>query len=197
VNKWDERYSRSDYIFGTEPNDFLAEVCKDISQGRVLCLADGEGRNGVFLAQQGLEVESVDGSVVALEKARRLAAERTVSLTTHHADLADFDLGDEAWGGIVSIYVHLPLELRTSLHARVVKALKPGGVFILEAYTPKQLEYRTGGPSTPELLMTLAELKEELAGLEFKHARELERTVNEGPFHSGHAAVVQIVAIKP
>ena len=197
MNKWDERYSRSDYIFGKTPNDFLTQVWETIPQGRVLCLADGEGRNGVFLAQQGFEVESVDGSAVALAKARTLANDVGVVLQTTHADLAEFELGDEAWESIISIYVHLPPDLRKSLHTGVVKALKPRGVFILEAYTPKQLEYRTGGPSTPELLMNLADLKEELAGLEFKHAEELEREVNEGPFHNGHAAVVQIVATKP
>lgn len=197
MNKWDERYRRNEYIFGTAPNDFLTEVWEMIPDGRVLCLADGEGRNGVFLAQQGFEVEGVDGSAVALAKARKLASEAAVTLKTTHADLAEYELDDERWEGIVSIYVHLPPALRKSLYAQVVRALKPGGVFILEAYTPRQLVFRTGGPSTPELLMTLAELKQELRGLEFKHAKELEREVNEGPFHSGHAAVVQIVALKP
>jgi Cyclopropane fatty acid synthase and related methyltransferases len=196
-NRWDERYGGEEYVFGTEPNDFLKSVAARIPRGRVLCLADGEGRNGVFLAEQGCDVVSVDASAVGLEKARRLAESRGVTIETVQADLADYEIAPEAWDGVVSIFCHLPPELRRSVHQRVVAGLKPGGAFVLEAYTPDQLRYGTGGPPTADLMPTLAELRAELAGLAFEHAAETERAVVEGAGHTGLAAVVQVFAVKP
>ncbi|MHB1311015.1 MAG: SAM-dependent methyltransferase [Gemmatimonadaceae bacterium] len=194
---WDERYGSPDYHYGTAPNDFLATVAGRIPKGRVLAIADGEGRNGVFLATLGHDVTSVDSSTVGLAKAQRLAATRGVAITTIAADLAEFVIAPDAWEGIVSIFVHLPPELRRRVHAQVVRALVPGGLFVLEAYTVKQLEYGTGGPSNAELLPSLAALREELAGLELLHAVELERDVHEGVHHDGRSAVVQVIARRP
>jgi len=194
---WDERYSQKAFAFGTEPNDFLATMAERIPQGRVLSLAEGEGRNGTFLAGLGYDVVGVDSSPVGLAKAARLAEEHRVDLTTIVADLARFPIEPESWEGIVSIFCHLPPDVRQPLHAAVVAGLKPGGVLILESYTPKQLEFGTGGPKTPERTMTLEALQRELAGLDLVHARELEREVCEGIYHTGHAAVVQVVGVKP
>ncbi|HMU61210.1 MAG TPA: methyltransferase domain-containing protein [Gemmatimonadales bacterium] len=194
---WDERYASPEYVYGTEPNDFLASVASQIPRGRVLSIADGEGRNGVFLASLGHDVTSVDASAVGLAKAARLAAARGVHLTTQVVDLADYVIEPGAWAGIVSIFVHLPPALRQRVHAQVVRGLAPGGVFILEAYSPDQLRHGTGGPSNPELLPTLDALRAELGGLEFTHAAALERDVQEGQFHRGRSAVVQVVARKP
>lgn len=194
---WNERYNQEDYAFGTEPNDFLAAMAGRIPRGRVLSLAEGEGRNGVFLAGLGYDVVGVDSSPVGLAKAARLAESRGVEITTIVADLARFPIEPESWEGVVSIFCHLPPEVRTPLHTEVVAGLKPGGVLILEAYTPKQLEHGTGGPKTPELTMTLEALRQELAGLNLVHAEELEREVHEGLYHTGHAAVVQVVGVKP
>jgi len=191
---WDERYATPEYVYGTKPNDFLASVAAQIPRGRVLSIADGEGRNGVFLATLGHDVTSVDASAVGLAKAKQLAATRGVRLTTQVVDLADYVMEPGAWTGIVSIFVHLPPPLRRRVHAQVVRGLAPGGVFILEAYTPEQLRHGTGGPSDPELLPTLDALRAELAGLEFMHAAALERDVQEGQFHRGRSAVVQVVA---
>jgi len=196
---WDERYGQAGFIYGTEPNDFLAANAERHlpSKGEVLSLAEGEGRNAVFLARLGFRVTGVDGSRVGLEKAQRLAEERGVRIETAVADLAGYDLGKERWDGIVSIWCHMPTEQRARLHRAVVAALKPGGVFLLEAYTPKQLEYKTGGPSTKELLMTLAAVREELAGLELVVGEEKLREVHEGSYHDGMSAVLQVIARKP
>lgn len=195
---WDSRYSVAHYAYGTSPNDFLVEVHSKLpKKGKVLCLAEGEGRNAVFLAKQGHDVTAVDFSRVGLEKALRLAKEQGVTIETVHADLAEYALGERQWDAIVSIWAHLPKPLRSVVHGNVVKGLKPGGAFVLEAYTPKQLEYKTGGPPTVELLMTLDALKQELAGLQLVIGREKVREVHEGKLHDGQSAVVQVLAIHP
>ena len=196
---WDQRYSEPGFAYGTEPNDFLRENAERHlpAGGAVLSLAEGEGRNAVFLAKRGFRVTGVDGSAVGLEKARKLAAEHGVELQTVVADLADFDLGVDRWDGIVSIWCHTPSALRTRLHRAVVAALKPGGVLLLEAYTPKQLGNKTGGPPVTDMLMTASALREELAGLDLLVADEKEREVHEGKHHDGLSAVVQVVARKP
>ncbi|MBU2886557.1 class I SAM-dependent methyltransferase [Gilvimarinus agarilyticus] len=198
---WDQRYQEEGFAYGTVPNDFLRTQCDQIpSGGRVLCLAEGEGRNAVYLAQQGFVVTAVDQSAVGLEKAQRLAEEKGTSLTTKVADLADYDLGFECWDGIISIWAHVPPVLRQQLHRQVVHALKKGGVFILEAYTRRQLDMSgVGGPpaSQPEMFMSRDELMKELQGLEFCLAVEQERNISEGRCHQGESAVVQLVASRP
>jgi len=195
---WDARLAGEEYWYGTLPNDFLREhVAALPPRGRVLCLGEGEGRNAVFLAGQGFEVVAVDASAVGLAKAARLARERGVVVTTVQADLAHYALGRAAWDGIVSIWCHLPLPLRARVHRDVVGALRPGGVFLLEAYAPAQLAHRTGGPKTVELLVTAAAVRAELAGLTFEIALEREREIHEGQRHNGRSAVVQVLARRP
>jgi SAM-dependent methyltransferase len=196
---WDQRYSEPGYAYGTEPNDFLAGHAERYlpPNGEILCLAEGEGRNAVFLAQHGFRVTGVDSSAVGLEKARKLAEQHDVHLRTVVADLGDFDLGVERWDGIISIWCHTPADLRVRLHRSAVAALRPGGVLLLESYTPKQLEYKTGGPPTAALMMTLAAVREELAGLDLLQAEEKLREVHEGKYHDGLSAVLQVVARKP
>lgn len=194
---WDRRYSKSEYLYGKSPNDFLVQVAASIPPGRVLCLAAGEGRNAVYLAQLGYEVKAVDGSAIGLEKAQRLAVAAQVSIETEVADLADFKVVPDTWSGIISIFAHLPPLVRSQLHRQCVDGLVPGGVMVIEAFTPQQLNYGTGGPSVASLMMDLATLQQELQGLEFKHGIELERLLSEGPLHQGLGAVVQVLAIKP
>lgn len=195
--RWDDRYQTEEYVFGTEPNDFLVEVADRISSGTVLCLADGEGRNGVFLASKGHDVTSVDASGVALNKAKQLAEKRGVEMTLVKADLGDYDLGIEAWDCCVSIFFHMPPEMRRAMHHRVAQSIRPGGYLVLEAYTPAQLGFGTGGPPVVEMLQTLELLREDFAGMEFIIAREVEREVHEGKGHTGRGAVVQLLARKP
>jgi SAM-dependent methyltransferase len=177
-------------------NDFLRSVAAQIPAGRVLMLAEGEGRNAVYLAEQGYEVTAVDSSSVGLQKAMQLAAERNVGLTTIRADLGDFTIEAEAWEGIISCFCHLHITLRVPLHQAVVRGLKPGGMFVFEGFSKEQLSYGTGGPQSLDLLMSLDELKQELAGLEFVHAVQVERKVHEGRGHTGLASVVQIWGVK-
>jgi SAM-dependent methyltransferase len=193
---WNERYSTEEFVYGMDPNDFLRGSVNFLPPGNILCLAEGEGRNSVFLAGLGYQVTAVDSSEVGLAKALKLATSRGVSINTKVADLADYRLAAQAWEGVVSIFCHVPGRIRRALHQDIVAGLKPGGVLILEAYTPKQLEYGTGGPPDPALLMTLADLQNELAGLEFLHGVEVVREVVEGRLHTGLGAVVQVIARK-
>jgi SAM-dependent methyltransferase len=200
INQWDERYAADEYVYGTEPNDFLrAEYHRIPTGGTVLCLADGEGRNGVFLAMQGYKVTSVDLSSVGLAKARTLAKAAGVELSTVHADLAEYDLGERAWEGIVSVFCHVPQELRERLHGNVARALRSGGMFILEAYTPDQPGNNSGGPpaAMSDRLMTAAQLQHELSGCNVISCRELTREIHEGTLHNGHSSVVQCLATTP
>lgn len=191
---WDERYRAEDYLFGTEPNDFLAETIKRVPAGELLCLADGEGRNGVFLAGLGHTVTSIDASAVGIAKAQRLADQKGVDLNTIVADLGRFELGVARWDCIVSIFFHMPEDMRRDVHERIERALRPGGHLILEAYTPRQLSFKTGGPPVAGMLMTKEDLESDFPGLEFLYCEEKQREVIEGTGHVGHAAVVQLFA---
>jgi SAM-dependent methyltransferase len=193
---WDERYGSGEFFYGTEPNDFLRAEVARLPRGDVLCIGDGEGRNGVWLAEQGRTVTSVDQSAVGLEKAQALAKQRGVPLTTVSADLATFDLGEQRWHGVVSIFCHLPSALRRDVYSRIVRALRPGGVVMIESYTPAQLGRGTGGPPVADMLVDLATLRTDFATLEVLHGVELERDVLEGKGHRGRSAVVQFVARK-
>lgn len=195
VATWDERYAEPAYAYGDAPNDFLREQFGRLS-GPVLCLAEGQGRNAVFLAAQGLEVTAVDQSKVGLDCAQSLAAKAGVAIETVVGDLGDFDLGEERWGAIVSIFAHVPAHIRKAVHAKVAAALQPDGVFLLEAYRPEQLGLGTGGPQNPALMMTLAELREELVGLHFEEAAEVEREIHEGVYHNGLSRTIQLIARK-
>ena len=193
---WDERYNTEEYAYGTQPNEFLEENFQHIPKGKVLSLAEGEGRNAVFLARQGYSVTAVDGSIVGLNKARKLAAENGVAVEFIHADLADFDLGENVWDGIISIFFPLPSLLRKQLYKKVEAGLKQNGVFLIEAYTPAQLKHGTGGGSSGDTMQSKESLSLELANLKFKHLIELEREVIEGSYHTGTGAVVQAIASK-
>jgi len=193
---WDKRFSEPGYAYGTEPNRFLASVADRIPRGKVLCLAEGEGRNAVYLAGLGYQVTAVDTSTVGLAKAEALAHERGVSIETVNADLAEYPIEAGEWQGVVSIFCHLPPVVRAALHERCLRGLAPGGVFALEGFTPRQLELGTGGPKSRELLMELEIIRQELPGLRLEIGREIEREVVEGKYHGGIAAVVQILAVK-
>jgi hypothetical protein len=142
-------------------------------------------------------VTGVDGSEVGLRKAMELATERSVAITAIHADLSGFEIEPEQWDGIIACYCHVPSEIRVHLHHAAVQGLKSGGVLVLEAFSKEQLAYNTGGPQSLDMLMSLDELKSELAGLEFIHAVQVEREVREGSRHTGLASVVQVLGIKP
>jgi len=191
---WEERYGVDDYVYGTEPNEFLRDHVSELPDGDVLCLAEGEGRNAVFLATTGRRVSSVDLTEAGVAKTLRLAESAGVSVEAAVGDLAEFDLGTDRWDAIVSIFAHVPSSVRVGLHQRVVTALRPGGVLLLEAYTPDQIGRGTGGPQSEDLTMTLAGLRRELAPLAFVHGEECVRDIVEGTHHTGAGSVVQVIA---
>lgn len=193
---WNERYNVEEYIYGTEPNDFLREQ-SGLLTGRVLSLAEGEGRNGVFLASLGLQVLGVDGSEVGLAKAQKLAAQCGVVLDTQVVDLADFSPEPEQFDAVVSIFAHLPSEVRAVLYPRVLSALKPGGLWVMESYSLDQMHKGTGGPKDSDMLMSAQKILDELPNLEPVVLQEIDREVNEGTHHCGLASVVQFVGRKP
>jgi len=195
VATWDERYAEPDFAYGDAPNDFLRTHGSTL-RGPVLCLAEGQGRNAVFLATLGLDVTAVDQSAVGLACAEKLAARAGVTMQTEVADLGAFDLGQERWGTIVSIFAHVPAAIRKSVHAAIAAALQPGGLFVLEAYRPEQLGLGTGGPQNLALMMTLAELRDELVGLDWLVGEEVEREIHEGVYHNGLSRTIQVVCRK-
>lgn len=198
---WDERYSSERYAYGEEPNDFLVQQSAALTQlqqpARVLCLADGEGRNGVYLATLGHDVTAVDLSSVGLAKAQALAKKNGVTITTVHADLAHYRPAAEQFDAVVMIFAHTPPDVRQLTFQRVRDTLVAGGVLILEGYTPDQIPRGTGGPKTPDMMFTLAELQQQFGDFHWLCACEVVREIHEGEFHTGAGAVVQFVAVKP
>lgn len=195
---WNERYASSDLVYGESPNDFLASLVDRLPRsGQALDIGAGEGRNALFLASKGLETLAVDQSEVGMQKAQRLATQRNLTLRTQAADLREFDAPPGSHDVVTSIFVHLPSTLRAAVYQRIPQWLKPGGLFILEAYAPDQLARDTGGPKDPDMLASLETILAEFGGaLKIEHSAALIRTVIEGNFHGGEASVVQIVARK-
>lgn len=192
---WNERYSSEDYAYGKEPNDFLVKQLSQIGK-KVLCLAEGEGRNAVHLAKNGCAVTCIDYAEEGLHKAQQLAKENGVVLTTVCADLSNVDLKANEWDSIVIIFGHFPPDLRQKVHRQIYSALKPGGTLILEAYHKDQVTYKTGGPMNVDMLYSKDELAEDFKPFDQLEISETVREVHEGAFHHGKAAVVQVVGKK-
>jgi cyclopropane fatty-acyl-phospholipid synthase-like methyltransferase len=195
---WDQRYASDEYHYGTEPNAFLVREAHRIAPGaHVLAVADGEGRNGVWLAGQGAKVHSIDGSLVAVAKARRLAESRGVTLKIEHADVFQWDWPVAAYDAVVAIFVQfVDPEDRPGFFANMTRALKPGGVLLLEGYGVGQLAYGTGGPRYAPQLYTEALLRDAFAEMEIALLRAYDAVVEEGPAHSGMSSLVDLVAVK-
>lgn len=193
---WDERFSSDDYFYGTEPNTFLRESVSDLRPGSVLCLAEGEGRNAVFLAQQGFSVTAVDSSRAGRDKAMKLANRAGVTITYEVLDLAEYEFMPQAWDNIVSIFCHLPAPLRQRVHEAVPGSLKPNGCLLIEGYSKEQLHRDTGGPKDSNMLFSVAELNTEIAGLNWQRLEHCQRDVVEGIGHTGEADVVQGIGMK-
>jgi SAM-dependent methyltransferase len=196
---WDKRYDRPDYLFGEEPNTFLASRVELVARHkRALAIADGEGRNGVWLAQQGLEVTSVDASWVALGKADRLAANRGVQLRTQLVDLADYEWPESRFDLVVAIFIQFaPPALRDNIFAGIVRTLEPGGTLLMQGYRPEQLGYGTGGPQQVDQLYTEDLLRNRFAELEIISLVSHDSELHEGAGHGGVSALIDLVARKP
>ena len=196
IEFWNQRYSEPEYAYGTEPNDFFREQLRLLPPGRILLPGEGEGRNAVHAALNGWKADAVDYSAEGAQKALALAERGGVTLSYFVQDLAEFLPANGIYDAVALLFVHLPSELRIAVHSRAVEALRPGGVLILEAFTPGQLAYGSGGPREERMLYTAEQLSEDFRGLDIHHVRTLVRTLHEGPFHEGDASVVQIVGIR-
>jgi len=199
LQRWNQRFSAPEYIFGTEPNRFLASRKELLRPGQcALSVADGEGRNSAWLAQQGLQVTAFDISPVGVEKARRLAAERGVRVRYDIASVYDWAWPQAGFDIVAAIFVQFAdPAMREFMFSRIVRALKPAGILLLEGYTPKQLGYRTGGPSRAENLYTEQMLRDAFKDLEIVELREYEAELGEGCSHAGRSALIDLVARKP
>jgi len=196
---WDARFAGDEYLFGRAPNAFLARQASYLVAGQTaLAVADGEGRNGVWLARQGLEVLSLDASAAAQHKAQRLAAEYDVTLRLVRADLAEWPFPEAAFDVVAAIFIQFAdPALRTRLFAGIVRALKPGGLLLLEGYRTEQFGYGTGGPRVAENLYTEPMLRDAFAGLEILSLDSHDAEIAEGTGHHGMSALIDLVARRP
>jgi len=199
TDRWNERFGGDEYHFGTEPNAFLAAQAHRLRAGmRALSVADGEGRNSVWLARQGLQVTAFDISPVGVDKARRLAREAGVAVDHRVADINDWDWDAASYDLVVAIFIQFasPAE-RARIFAGMMRALAPGGLLLLQGYAPRQLEYKTGGPGVAENLYTARLLRGQFAALEILHLAEHDSEIREGKGHAGMSALVDLVARRP
>jgi SAM-dependent methyltransferase len=196
LRRWDDRYGQDDYLFGEQPNAFLARQKHRLqARRRALAIADGEGRNGVWLAEQGLEVLSVDGSAVAQEKARRLAERRGVKPTFELADLSTWTWPEAEFDVVAGIFIQFAgPDLRPRIFEGMRRALRPGGLLLLEGYRREQLAYGTGGPPTVENLYTEQMLHDAFADLEILELVAYDAVISEGSAHAGMSALIDLVA---
>jgi SAM-dependent methyltransferase len=200
IQRWETRFASSDYLFGTAPNAFLeskADLLRKKAPGLALSIADGEGRNGVFMAAQGLDVVSMDSSSHAQDKARKLAAQRGVNLRVEPGDLKTWPWPADSHDVIAGIFFQfLPPDLRTLTFANIKKALKPGGLLLIEGYRPKQIEYGTGGPRIVENLYTREMLEAAFGDFASLEIREYDAVIQEGTGHAGMSALIDLVGYK-
>jgi 2-polyprenyl-3-methyl-5-hydroxy-6-metoxy-1,4-benzoquinol methylase len=195
-NTWDERYAQPEYIYGTQPNAWLAEKLKEIPVGRILFPAEGEGRNAVYAATLGWEVTAFDQSAEGRSKALRLAAKKNVQIVYNLSDLTHFEAEPGSFDVIALIFVHMPEEIRSRVHKTLTKYLKPGGYLILEAFTKDQLKNNSGGPKTEQLLYNNEQITGDFPELDFLESGDAIAHLDEGLLHRGEANVVRLFARK-
>ncbi|MFH1120495.1 MAG: methyltransferase domain-containing protein [Bacteroidota bacterium] len=195
--QWDERYADDAYIYGTDPNNWLAGKLAVMTPGIILFPAEGEGRNAVYAAEMGWEVFAFDQSEEGKKKAERLSALKGVTINYDIADLTGYNPEKKRFDVIALIFVHMPVEIRKSVHLRITELLKPGGYIILEAFTKQQLNNTSGGPRTEMLLYEKDFIRNDFSGLDFLEFAETLTYLNEGPLHQGEAHVIRLLARKP
>lgn len=195
---WDERYAGGEYRYGKAPNAYLVSRVDRISAGgRVLCVGDGEGRNGVWLATRGFDVTSIEPSSAGAAKIRRLATERGVDVHVVQATLPQYPVEQATFDAVVLIFIHMPTPMRAAVHRQLAEALAPGGVVILEAYTPDHLDAPgAGGPPNAAMMFTPELLGEDFADLAIEELVESTVVLDEGDGHQGESCVVRLVARK-
>ena len=195
---WDERYSVDGYLFGTEPADFLVANAHFLAPGsRVLAVADGEGRNSVYLAQNGHDVSAMDASPVAVAKARQLAADRGVEIDFRIADILTWDWTPDAHDAVVAIFIQfLSPELRPDVFEGLQRTLRRGGRLLLHGYRPEQVALGTGGPPDPTFMYTEEFLRDSFGGMDIERLESYDTEIDEGAGHVGQSALIDLVATK-
>ncbi len=194
--QWNERYAASEYIYGINPNNWFAGKSGLLKPGRLLLPAEGEGRNAVYAAKTGWEVVAFDQSEAGQKKALKLASVESVSISYHLGDLIDFEPPHDHYDAIALIFVHMPVEIRRSVHRKLIGKLKPGGYLILEAFTKNQLQKTSGGPRIESLLYDREMIDGDFKDLNFIEFEETTTSLDEGPFHQGEAHVIRLLAQK-
>lgn len=197
---WNERFDNEEFIFGKAPNEYLVSQAKQYLAPcqKALCIADGEGRNGVWLAKQGLVIEGFDVSDIALEKARKFAEDNKVSITYSFSDVDSWSWQENTYDAIIAIFIQFAdPAMRLRIFKNIFLALKPGGIFILQGYTQKQLEYKTGGPILIDHLYTEEMIREMISGLEMLDLQSYDAVLEEGTRHVGMSALLGLTARKP
>ncbi len=196
---WNERFDKEEFIFGKEPNEYLVEKTSQYlkSKDKVLCIADGEGRNGVWLAKQGMQVIGFDASDIALAKAKQFAKDKQVEVEYSFSDTDSFTWQANTYDAVIGIFIQFAdPAMRERIFKQTYQALKPGGIFILQGYTPKQLEYKTGGPSLIEHLYTEELIRSLAKDFQILELVSYEKELSEGPRHTGMSAILGLVAKK-
>ena len=195
-DKWNDRFSKDEFIYGKEPNRFLKEEIKKLEPGKILFLGEGEGRNSVYAATLGWKVDAVDYSDAAKAKTEKLSLEKKVSINYHVEDLFSYSPKQNYYDAVAIIYIHFEEELREILFKKAVDSLKSGGKIILEVFEKNQIKYTSGGPKETELLYSLEDIAENLIDLEFEKFSKENIDLDEGPLHQGKAEVIRFVGIK-
>lgn len=193
---WNDRYSQEQMVYGAEPNEYFREQLQRLKPGRLLLPAEGEGRNAVYAAQQGWQVTAFDFSETGYKKAMALAEQRGVTINYQVTGASQFTCEPESQDAVALIYAHFPPTLREEMHSKAISWLKPGGTVILEAFHPNQLGYSSGGPKDENMLYTAQLLQNDFNLLMIQQLDEMEKQLNEGPYHSGVGYVTRLVAKK-
>ena len=196
---WNKRFDKEEFIFGKEPNEYLVQQARVYLKPnqKVLCIADGEGRNGVWLAKQGMQVTGFDVSDIALEKAKQFAKDHQVAIDYSLSDTDSFDWQENSYDAVIGIFIQFAEpQMRARIFKQAHKALKPGGILILQGYTLKQLEYKTGGPSLKDHLYTEDIIRDHVKEFQILDLRCYEKELNEGARHAGISALLGLVAKK-
>lgn len=197
INFWNTRYKEAEFAYGTEPNDFLKSKIQVFKpHSKILCLAEGEGRNAVFLAEHNHQVTAIDYSQEGLNKLQKLASDKNLSIETICIDLNHYKIEESKWDAIICIFGHFPEPLRQTVFKQVYKGLRNDGVFLMEAYHKDQLNYKTGGPQVSELLYSTEELQHDFFEFENISIETSIKEIEEGKFHKGTSAVIQVLARK-
>ncbi|RJP73007.1 MAG: class I SAM-dependent methyltransferase [Ignavibacteriales bacterium] len=194
--KWNDRYSTEEYIFGTEPNQFLKDELEKIKPGKILLIAEGEGRNAVYAAKSGWQVDAIDFSSVAKEKALKLAAKNKVSINYEIHDLAEYTPPKNLYDVIGIFYLHIPIELREDVLRKAIDALTLSGKLILEVFEKEQVNKKTFGPSDPEVLYSLEDIAVNCIDLDFEKFTKEAVFLDEGDGHKGEGIVIRFVGVK-